>query len=273
MVVFPNAKINIGLRIVARRTDGYHDIETVFLPVDLHDALEFVINPTDHKDDLMVTGIDLAQDVNENLVIKAVAKLREIKPYPFLRIHLHKTIPAGAGLGGGSADAASLLKSVNRFFSLGIEEEQIKAVALEIGSDCPFFIDNLPSYATGRGEKLVRVNPPVSDLYIILLNPKVHVSTREAYAACKPALPETSLLELIQLPVAEWKNSIFNDFEEYAFSRHPVIAEMKRSLYESGALFSLMSGSGSTVFGLFGKKPAIPDHLREYVIYEGKACS
>lgn len=273
MVVFPNAKINIGLRIVARRPDRYHNIETIFLPVGLHDALEFVVNEGMQCDDLVVTGIDLAQDPAENLVLKAAARLREVKYYPFLRIHLHKVIPAGAGLGGGSADAAFLLKSVNRLFSLNIPDDQLRSIALEIGSDCPFFIDNLPAYATGRGEILERVNPGVHDLHLILLNPKVHVSTREAYEACHPGQPTTSLLQLISLPAGEWKKFIFNDFEEFAFSRYPLIGELKQSLYDSGAVFSLMSGSGSTVFGLFREKPVIPQNLRQYLIYEGKVCS
>lgn len=273
MVVFPNAKINIGLRIVARRPDGYHDIETIFLPVGLHDALEFVVNEAVQNDELTVTGIDLAQDVAENLVIKAAEKLRLIRHYPFLRIHLHKAIPAGAGLGGGSADAAYLLKSVNRFFSLNIPDKQIRSLALTIGSDCPFFIDNLPAYATGRGEILERVNPGINGLHLVLLNPKVHVSTREAYAACNPVRPETSLLKLISQPPEEWRKSIFNDFEDFAFAKYPLIGELKQSLYDSGALFSLMSGSGSTVFGLFRQKPVIPQNLRQYVIYEGMVCT
>ncbi len=270
MVVFPNAKINIGLRIIARRPDGYHDIETVFYPVKLYDALEFVPADQDYSEDqISVTGTDTGSSPMDNLVMKAICMLREKHNFPVTRIHLHKAIPAGAGLGGGSADASCIMKAVNRFFSLGISDEELRKMALGIGSDCPFFIDNVPAFATGRGEVLNPVPDFLKGDYIVLLNPGVQISTKEAYGNCVPSKPSTSLKELVNLPVEKWKDVIMNDFEDFAMKKHPVIREIKDSLYDSGALFSLMSGSGSSVFGIFRKKPELPPEFKSYVVYEG----
>ncbi|HLN54681.1 MAG TPA: 4-(cytidine 5'-diphospho)-2-C-methyl-D-erythritol kinase [Bacteroidales bacterium] len=268
MIVFPNAKINIGLRIVARRPDGYHDIETIFYPVQLHDALEFVRS---EKDELDLTGINTGSAGEDNLVMKALRKLREKHQFPFIKVHLHKAIPAGAGLGGGSADASCLLKSVNRFFSLGISEAELKNMALGLGSDCPFFIDDVPAYATGRGEALTHVPPFLAGYHIVLMNPGLHISTAEAYAACSPSKPTSDLTELIQSPPAEWRNRIVNDFEKFAFAKFPLTGQIKEALYNAGAIFSLMSGSGSTIFGIFIDKPLIPRELVRFIIYNGPA--
>jgi 4-diphosphocytidyl-2-C-methyl-D-erythritol kinase len=271
MIVFPKAKINLGLRITAKRNDGYHDIETVFYPVSLYDALEFVASPQPaEKDVLTVTGISVGATPQENIVMKAVLKLREKYSFPWLRIHLHKVIPHGAGLGGGSSDAACMLKSLNRHFNLSIGEKELKSMALEIGSDCPFFINGDPAFASGRGEILESITPVLSGYYLILVNPGVGINTREAYQNCRPATPVTSLLLLTARDIAEWKESIFNDFEEFAFQKHPVIRKIKDDLYRAGALFSSMSGSGSCVYGIFSKKPGkIPGPLRKIVIWEG----
>ncbi len=269
MIHFPNAKINIGLRIVSRRNDGYHDIETIFYPVKLYDALEFVESESG-EDELVVTGIDIGLDAINNLVAKALVRLRKRYQFPYLKIHLHKAIPAGAGLGGGSSDASCLLRSLNRYFSLGISGEELKELALELGSDCPFFIDNQPSYATGRGEQLEPVKNTIDGLYLVLMNPGLHVSTREAYSQCVPSKPVSSLKELVSLPVSQWKEVILNDFEEFAIGKFPVIEAMKKSLYASGAVFSLMSGSGSSVFGIFREKPVLQEEFREMVIFEGR---
>lgn len=270
MIVFPIAKINAGLRILSRREDGYHNIETVFYPVNLHDALEFVTaNPGINEDELTVTGIETGSDTADNLVFKALRKLREEYSFPRLKMHLHKAIPAGAGLGGGSSDAACFLKAVNRHFSLAISEGTLKEIALCIGSDCPFFIENVPSHAGGRGELLTPAPAFLKGYYITLLNPGVHVSTREAYSNCTISKPGESLTETIHRPVEEWKDWLLNDFEPYAMRKYPVIREIKESLYATGALFSLMSGSGSTVFGIFRDRPEIPSGMRHYVIYEG----
>jgi 4-diphosphocytidyl-2-C-methyl-D-erythritol kinase len=271
MIVFPKAKINLGLRITGKRSDGFHDIETLFYPVGLQDAMEFVESEGDAgKDVLIVTGLPVGVDPGENIVMKAVLRLRERSSFPWLRMHLHKVIPHGAGLGGGSSDAASLLKSVNRHFSLSIGDDELHALALSIGSDCPFFINGGPAYATGRGEILRPADPVLSGYYLILLNPGVVINTGEAYRTCTSHKPGESLLELTGHEISEWKDHIKNDFEDFAFRKHPVIRKIKEDLYESGALFSLMSGSGSSVFGIFSSKPReLPSGIRKMVIWEG----
>ena len=270
MIVFPKAKINLGLNITARRSDGYHNIETIFYPVGLCDALEFVVSDSSEKEDiLVVTGINTGGPPKDNLVIKTLRKLREKHSLPTLRIHLHKVIPIGAGLGGGSSDAAYLLKAVNKYFELSIAEQNLKALALEIGSDCPFFIDSLPSFASGRGEILKPVKPILNCSYITILNPGVSINTGEAYRYCNPVSPQTGLLQLIDLPVNEWKDQVVNDFEEYAFKNYPVIGKLKNELYSAGAKFSLMSGSGSSVYGIFSEKPKLPGKVKSYLIWEG----
>jgi 4-diphosphocytidyl-2-C-methyl-D-erythritol kinase len=270
MVVFPNAKINIGLRITGRRPDGYHDIETIFYPVRLSDALEFVVpDQTIIKDILKVTGIDTGRIPDDNLVIKTHLKLRGKSSFPYLKIHLHKVIPVGAGLGGGSSDAACLLKVINRHFRLNIDNSDLKALSLELGSDCPFFVDCIPSLASGRGEILTPVKPVLSGYYLVIINPGVGINTVEAYQNCRPGVPSTSLIELVERPVIEWKGLIVNDFEDFAFKKHPLIGDIKEELYRSSALFSLMSGSGSSVYGIFSEKPKLPMELTEYVIWEG----
>lgn len=270
MIVFPDAKINIGLRITGRRSDGYHNIETVFYPVKLHDALEFVCIAGLVEDTLAETGKTTGASGKDNFVVKAAIKLREIKSFPFLKIHLHKAIPSGAGLGGGSSDAACFIKAANRTFSLGIPDEALKDLSLSIGSDCPFFIENIPSYATGRGELLEPAGNILTNHYLVILNPGVHISTKEAYSACTPGKPSEALIDLIREPVSNWKGRIKNDFENFAISKHPLIGQLKEELYNSGAVFSLMSGSGSSVFGIFTNKPDIPQGIDKYVIYSGE---
>ncbi len=270
MIVFPKSKINLGLRITGKRTDGYHNIETLFYPVGLSDALEFVISAdSGNKDILTVTGINTGSKMEDNLVTKALLKLRSEFAFPPLKIHLHKAIPVGAGLGGGSSDAACLLKSLNHYFRLRIKTNHLKEIALELGSDCPFFIDYTPVYATGRGEISKPIKSVLSGYRLLLLNPGIPINTREMYANCIPALSLTSLYKISQYPVEEWKNLITNDFEKYAFINHPVIGEIKDELYKSGAVFSSMSGSGSSIYGIFNGKPEIPQKFKDFVIFEG----
>lgn len=271
MIVFPNAKINIGLRITGNRPDGFHDIETIFYPVRLSDALEFVVSDQQtYKDILKVTGINTGSDPEDNLIIKTLKILREINSFPFLKIHLHKVIPVGAGLGGGSSDAACLLKVINKHFGLDIATNSLKALALELGSDCPFFIDCIPSFASGRGEVLTPVKPVLDGHYLVILNPGVGINTMEAYKNCRTGLTSSSLFQLINRPLIEWKNLIINDFEDFAFKKHPIIGDIKEELYRSDAIFSLMSGSGSTVYGIFSEKPILPQKLKDFVIWEGE---
>ena len=270
MIVFPISKINIGLRITGKRPDGFHNIETIFYPIHLCDALEFVISDqSSNKDLLAVTGIETGGKPDDNLVMKCIIRLREKKSFPFLRIHLHKAIPVGAGLGGGSSDAACLLKSVNRHFEVNINNINLKSLALEIGSDCSFFVDGIPSFASGRGEILTAVSPVLAGHHLVLVNPGAGIDTAEAYKNCKPEMPSESLKELFGLPLRSWKKVILNDFETFAFRKQPLIGELKDELYKAGALFSLMSGSGSSVYGIFSEKPDLSPKLKKYVIWEG----
>jgi 4-diphosphocytidyl-2-C-methyl-D-erythritol kinase len=270
MVIFPKAKINIGLRIIEKRSDGFHNLQTIFYPVCLCDAIEFVV-PEKHieNDILTVTGIMREQDPSNNLVIRAINKIREIAHIPFLRVHLHKAIPLGAGLGGGSSDAASLLRALNRYFNLEISTDSLKEIALELGSDCPFFIDCVPSFAEGRGEILTPVKPLTEDLYLLMVNPGINVSTREAYSSCVPRKPDSDLREIYSQKVSEWKNLIINDFEGPVFRKYPEIGALKNRMEDMGAIYSSMSGSGSTVYGIFSHTPEIHPSLQSQIIYSG----
>lgn len=270
MITFPRAKINIGLRVTGKRPDGFHDIETVFYPVGLSDALEFVVHQGRvSTDELVVTGLNLGPRLKENLVLRAVKKIREYYKVPLLRIHLHKKIPAAAGLGGGSSDAACMLKAINKCFGFGIDNDTLRNIALEVGSDCPFFIDPVPSFATGRGEILKPVSYLPEGLWIVLVNPGIRISTRDAYNNCIPGKPSESLEDLINLHPSEWKDRIVNDFEQYVFKLYPEAESIKKSLYRAGAVYSSMSGSGSTVYGIFSEKPVIPGRITRYVVFEG----
>jgi 4-diphosphocytidyl-2-C-methyl-D-erythritol kinase len=272
MIVFPRAKINLGLRITAKRDDGYHDIETLFFPIPLCDALEFVVNENQEKgDELVITGIDPGGDRQDNLVLTAAGRLRSEYGFPFLKIHLHKAIPAGAGLGGGSSDAAYIMKGINKRFGFNITCEKLKEIALELGSDCPFFIDVVPSFATGRGENMKHLEKEIlKNHYLVLLNPGIHVSTKEAYQNCKPAKPVKASSDIfLNLKPDKWKDRILNDFEEHVFKNHSLIGKIKDDLYSAGAVFSLMSGSGSSVYGIFNSRPSVPEKLRKYIIWQG----
>lgn len=273
MVVFPNCKINLGLRIVRKRADGFHDLETVFLPVALKDALELIrTDSTKHKDENEISfsssGIETGTG-NNNLCIKAYQLLKKdfperIKP---VLMHLHKSIPVGAGLGGGSGDAAFTLKLVNRVFNLDLSEAQLLSYALQLGSDCPFFIINKPCLATGRGEKLEPVSVNLENYKLVLVNPGIHISTSEAFSKIQPSAPVKSLAQIISQPVDSWKNDMVNDFEKNIFSTHPEIAAIKQSLYDLGAEYASMSGSGSTVYGLFKKESKIINRFPSHYFF------
>ncbi len=270
MVIFPKAKINIGLRITERRDDGYHNLQTIFYPINLSDILEFVVPSEKPGRDLFtMTGIPMVMDPEENLVMKALWRMREFCRIPHLKIHLHKIIPAGAGLGGGSSDAASFLKVLNRYFCFNLSENKLKEVALSLGSDCPFFIDGQPVYAEGRGEIMSPVDNLPDGLFLVLLKPGFNIGTREAFAGCRPYKSDSTPADHYGSDMSLWKNLFVNDFEESLIPLHPVLGEIKKALYEMGALFSSMTGSGSAVYGIFNSKPDIPGHLRGYLIYSG----
>jgi len=252
MIGFPNAKINIGLNITEKRADGFHNLETVFLPVGWCDALEFVVADEVH---FSSSGINLSGDAESNLVMKAYRLLQNDFDLPPLKIHLHKQIPFGAGLGGGSADSAFMLSMLNRQFKLKLCNEDLERYAAQLGSDCPFFIRNSPVFASGRGEIMEPIRPSLNGWFILLVKPPVEVSTAKAFQWVVPGKPSNSLKSLIQLPVAKWKDQVVNQFEHSVFQSYPEIRAVKQRLYELGAGYASMSGSGSCVFGLFKALP------------------
>jgi 4-diphosphocytidyl-2-C-methyl-D-erythritol kinase len=271
MIVFPPAKINIGLYITEKRPDGFHNIETIFYPIPFCDALEFLESEDQTiSDSLVVTGEKSIGKPEDNLVFKAVKKLRERKDFPILKIHLHKVIPPGAGLGGGSSNAAFMLKGVNHFFGLDMSNEELKEIAIEVGSDCPFLIDAVPSFASGRGEILKPLkSKPLDKHYIVLVNSGIGINTKAAYMNCRPAPATVSLNSVFDnVPITQWKDIVKNDFDKYAFGEAPLIAKFIKEMYLSGAVFSLMSGSGSTVYGIFKNKPQLSELLKKYLIWQ-----
>jgi 4-diphosphocytidyl-2-C-methyl-D-erythritol kinase len=256
MLTFPNAKINLGLNVVEKRSDGYHNIETVFYPLQLRDALE-LIPSSNGEFSFSSGGIPIGGNLEDNLVVKAYNLLKDKYNLPAITIYLHKTIPFGAGLGGGSSDAAFMLKMLNNYFSLNIDNHSLKEYARILGADCPFFLQNTPSFASGIGDKFKNINLSLKGYYLVLIKPDIHVSTVKAYNMIIPSHPEKSITELISLPVEQWKGVLKNDFEEGVFSLYPVINFIKGKLYETGAIYAAMSGSGSAVFGLFKEKKEI----------------
>lgn len=258
MVLFPNAKINLGLYITEKRSDGYHNIETIFMPISLCDILEFI--ESEKETTFKSSGIKIPGNEKDNLCVKAWNLINKEFNIPAVEIYLHKQIPIGAGLGGGSADAAFMLRGLNEYFKLGLTSEKLMHFASELGSDCAFFIRNEPCYATGRGEILTPLILNLEHLKILLINPGIHVGTAEAYSMVIPAMPKHSLPDSIKLPVKDWKKFISNDFEKGVFEKHPKIAAIKRSMLDAGAIYAAMSGSGSSVFAIFENEiPAILD--------------
>ncbi|MBL7717239.1 MAG: 4-(cytidine 5'-diphospho)-2-C-methyl-D-erythritol kinase [Flavipsychrobacter sp.] len=257
MLCFPNCKINLGLYITEKRTDGYHNLETVFFPVPVRDALEVV--PAKEAR-LQLSGKAVAGNEQDNLVWKAYELLRQSYPQiPALDIYLHKAIPMGAGMGGGSADGAFMLQLINDYSKLGLSKPQLAEYALLLGSDCPFFIYNTPQFAQGRGERMEPLNIDLSAYSIQLICPRVHVSTGKAFSMLTPKPASFDLRSLSDLPVSQWKNNISNDFEAPIFKEYPALADVKQQLYAQGAIYASMSGSGSTIYGIFekGKKAAV----------------
>lgn len=257
MIVFPNCKINLGLRVIRKRNDGYHDLETIFYPIPLTDVLEV----TEYRDNvrsqsipIQVSGLMIEDDASDNLCIKAYKLLkRDFPELPHVQMHLHKTIPAGAGLGGGSSDGAFALQLLNHKFKLGLTNEELIEYAEQLGSDCPFFIINKPCYATGKGESLEPVDLDLSMYKFLIVNPRIHINTGRAFLDMRPGVPERSVKEIILMPIERWKDELTNDFETHLFRKHKEIVDIKDKLYVAGAIYASMSGSGSTVYGIFPK--------------------
>lgn len=276
MVIFPNCKINLGLHIIEKRADGYHELETIFYPVPIKDALEILPLPPEKEGTVEFTqsGLTIEGDPSNNICIKAYQLLKKLHPnLPGIHLHLHKQIPMGAGLGGGSADAAFLLVALNEKFNLGIGQEKLKELALELGSDCPFFLYNQPCIAYGRGEKLEAIDVNLSGWKIVIINPGITISTAAAFKGVQPRKANHSLKEIIQLPPTKWKNQLMNQFEESIFVQYPELNQLKEELYTLGATYASMSGSGSTLYGLFEKSISLSAkfiaghaYYREYVL-------
>ena len=254
MICFPNAKINLGLRVTEKRPDGYHNLETVFYPIGLKDALEVVPHPVGKPYSLEVKTLahaDLGMDEDKNIVTKAFRLMENqfrIQPSAFF---LKKSIPTGAGLGGGSSDAANALKIINLMNNIGLTDTDLEQLSAQIGADCAFFIKNNPIFASGIGTDFEDVSLNLRGLFLVLIKPDVHVSTAEAYSLVHPAHPARSLKECIGNPIETWSGNVINDFEPSLFLKYPVIGEIKETLYRNGAVYASMSGSGSSVYGLF----------------------
>ena len=272
MLLYPNSKINLGLNVVEKRPDGYHNLETVFYPIHLQDALEIHEweNPEEGKDyQLKVSGTILDGSPEDNLVVRAYRILKrdfpdKMKP---VRIFLYKHVPTGAGLGGGSADAAFMLKAMNERFELGLSVSELQKYASLLGADCAFFIEGKPVFAEGIGNLFSDVEVSLKGKTLILVKPDVFVSTKDAYRFVEPHRPEKSLKELLAAPIETWKDTVVNDFEQSVFPKYPEIAAIKDRLYDLGAIYASMSGSGASVFGIFDEPI---EHIDE--IFSGYFC-
>ncbi len=256
MITFPNAKINLGLNVIEKRKDGYHNLETIFYPINLQDALEVTVAKEEEQPYIFTnSGNVIDGNIEDNLIIKAYNIVKEYYPsIPPLRITIFKHIPSGAGLGGGSSDAAFMIKLLNKKFSLNMSDEEMENHVSRLGADCAFFIKNKPVFATGIGNIFEEIDFSLKGYYMLLIKPETFVSTKEAYANIRPRKRDVSLKELIKEPIENWRNCIENDFENGVFINHPEILDIKNKLYDIGAKYSSMSGSGSAVYGIFDKQ-------------------
>ena len=261
MIQFPNAKVNLGLNIVQKRSDGYHNIETIFYPVKgLCDILEVIVSDGElNSIEFTQSGLGIDCDMDSNLCVKAYRLLASRYGMPHVKMHLHKIIPMGAGLGGGSSDAAFTLKMLNSFLPEPLSTDMLLALALELGSDCPFFLLNSPSVGRGRGEILEPISIDLTGYWILIVNPGIHIGTKDAYEESSPKQWDIPIGKMVNFVINEWPQYLVNDFEKTVFSKHPAIASIKEKLYQIGAVYASMSGSGSTVFGIFHEKPSIPE--------------
>lgn len=256
MIIFPIAKVNLGLNVVERRPDGYHNLQTVFYPVGIQDALEIFPMaedfPSEVDCDIKVSNIPIEGDEQRNLVVRAYQLLKQDFPnLPRLHVHLYKGIPTQAGMGGGSSDASAMLRLLNTSFQLNLSDEKLISYASKLGADCAIFILNRPAYAEGIGEKLYPMDIDLSGWYMAVVRPDIPVPTKEAFARIKPHFPQKCCRDIVMQPVETWKEELVNDFEESVFALHPKLAAIKERLYQLGATYAAMSGSGSALFGLF----------------------
>ena len=262
MITYPNAKINLGLNIIEKRPDGYHNLETVFYPINLQDALEVTQLEGEEDYSLIVSGTPIEGEPESNLVVKAYRLLKKDFPeIPSIDIHMYKHIPTGAGLGGGSADAAFMIKLLNDKFHLDLSVEKMEDYAAILGADCAFFIKNKPVFATGIGNVFEPVQLSLKGYYLVLVKPDIFVSTNDAFSFIQPKKPEYSLKEIIRMPIETWRATMKNDFEDSVFQKFPEIAAIKDKLYDMGAVYASMSGSGSSVFGIFREQVEFVDEV------------
>lgn len=271
MICFPNAKINLGLNIVSKRMDGYHNLETIFYPIGIKDALEIIVRENQPQDTFFEEGVKVNTLPEDNLVMKALKLLRSKYNFPPIEVHLLKKIPFGAGLGGGSSDASFMLKLLNDTFSLGASDGELADLAVRLGADCPFFIYNHPVFASGIGERFEAIDLSLADFEFVVIKPDVHVSTKDAFENVHPEQPQMSLKDIIKLPLTEWKRLMVNDFEKSVFSKYPQIGAIKEQLYSNGAIYASMTGSGSSVFGIFNHVPeSLYQSHPECFVWKGK---
>lgn len=273
MISFPNAKINIGLNIIEKRDDGYHNIESAFYPVTLCDALEIIENKDDSSERISFTfsGIEIPGNADDNLCWYAYHLIAADYVLPNIKVHLHKHVPIGAGLGGGSADAAFFIHLLNDKFELGISWGEMHNYARQLGSDCSFFISNKPSFAEGTGDQYESMKLDLSKYHIALVYPNIHINTAKAYSGVIPKRPTRSLEnDLLNLPIQQWKEFIHNDFEDSVFLQFPELKEIKQQLYSMGAEYAAMSGSGSTVYGIFKNQTDLKNNFKNCFVWEGQ---
>ncbi len=275
MITFPIAKINLGLNVVERRPDGYHNLETVFYPVPIRDALEVTTMdpqfPSPYDCDLKVTNISIEGDEQRNLVVRAYQLLKQDFPQlPRIHAHLHKAIPTQAGMGGGSSDCAYMIRLLNEQFQLGLSTQQMQQYAARLGADCAFFILSQPAYAEGIGERLEPIALNLSQYWIAVVRPDIPVPTKEAFSLVHPHHPEKNCRDVVMQPIETWRQDLVNDFEQSVFTLHPEIGAIKQQLYSLGAVYAAMSGSGSAVFGLFREDIKIGEHFPEMFTYCGR---
>lgn len=276
MITFPSAKVNLGLNIYNRREDGFHNMETILYPILFSDMLEIVENTDwktgENKFSMTELGIPVAGKLEENLVFRAYSALDKEHQLPPVKCCLYKQIPMGAGLGGGSADAAFMLKLLNVKFTLHLTDQQLEGYAAQLGSDCAFFIQNQPAYVYGKGHELELINFSLKGWYLVLVYAGIHSGTAEAYQGAKKKEvydASQTLKHIVQQPVEAWKQTLFNQFEPTVFARFPELGNLKEELYKAGATFASMSGSGSALFGLFKSPPDLPDTVQKNIAYTG----
>ncbi len=265
MILFPNAKINLGLNIVEKRKDGFHNLETLFYPINWCDILE--INES-KEFKFESSGLLISGELNDNLCVKAYYLLKDKFNLPPIHLHLHKVIPMGAGLGGGSADASFTLLGLNELFHLKLSKNELISYAEKLGSDCAFFIHNQACLGKEKGNLLEPVVLNLSDYWIFLIFPNIGISTAQAFAGIKPHIPNQKIEEIIQKPLMNWKNTLKNDFENSLFPLHPELKQIKEALYKEGAVYASMSGSGSTLYGIFENKPKLGSKFNNYQFFE-----